>query len=449
MMGDAYPENTMGRFINPVAAILLVGLWGSAGSAMEVEKWVTSWGCSIQGPYPVGTAPIQPQLRFALPGPDFKAHDQTFRMTVRPDLWSKIIRLRFSNWASTKPLTLDGVFVGAQERGAAIVHGTNHAVSFGGQNAVTLPPGQVVWSDPIRLEFVTEAAALYSHKLLVSFHVAGRSGEISWQSEALTTSYLSTPGSGSLGSQESGLNFSESTTSWFLLDAIDALVSFDTRLIVALGDSITNGTGSTLNGDDRWTDALATRLHARYGNKVGVVNAGIGGNQVLGPVVYSKESPFPGGPAALQRISRDVLSLSGVSTVIWSQGINDIAAGSAAPSELFAGIESGVAILRTNLPTARIVGGTLTSALGSLGEHGTVEVNTRRRMINELIRTARFFDYVIDFDKATTDQTTGALKVGFGLLESGGVVGDRLHLSRAGYLAMGKVIDLDLLMRKN
>jgi lysophospholipase L1-like esterase len=339
------------------------------------------------------------------------------------------------------------VFVGLQERGAAIKRGTNYPVSFEGQARITVPAGQAVWSDPINLEFIDKAdlGKLLGNKLLVSFHIAGESGEISWQSEALTTSYVTRPGSGSVGWEEDGFRFTEATTSWFFLDAVDALVYSETRLIVALGDSITNGTGSTLNGDDRWTDVLSTRAHGKFGNTVAVVNAGIGGNQVLGPSIYSKAAPFPGGPSALQRIERDVLGLSGVSTVIWSEGINDLAASAASPVEIFAGLKAGVAALRARLPTAIIVGGTLTSALGSAGAHGTVDVDRRRRDLNELIRSAKVFDYIADFDKATIDQTTGALKKGFGLLETAGISGDRLHLSRAGYLAMGNVIDLDLL----
>jgi lysophospholipase L1-like esterase len=96
-----------------------------------------------------------------------------------------------------------------------------------------------------------------------------------------------------------------------------------TRVIVAFGDSITDGTASTLNGDDRWPNALSRRLHASYGNHVSVVNAGIGGNQVLGPAEYSAAHPFSGGPSAGQRLERDVIGLSGVSAVIWLEGIND------------------------------------------------------------------------------------------------------------------------------
>jgi hypothetical protein len=75
----------------------------------------------------------------------------------------------------------------------------------------------------------------------------------------------------------------------------------DACAIGALGDSITDGTASTMNGDDRRPDVLARRLHAVYSNKIAAVNAGIGGNQVVGPAEYLPQKPFPGGPSAKDR----------------------------------------------------------------------------------------------------------------------------------------------------
>src|SRR5258708_20971598 len=100
----------------------------------------------------------------------------------------------------------------------------------------------------------------------------------------------------------------------------------ETKLIVAFGDSITDGTASTLNGDDRWPNALSRRLHAAYGNRVSVVNAGIGGNQVLVPAEYAAAHPFSGGPSARQRLERAVNTLSGVSAAFWLASINDLGA---------------------------------------------------------------------------------------------------------------------------
>src|SRR6185369_8206690 len=113
-------------------------------------------------------------------------------------------------------------------------------------------------------------------------------------------------------------------------DAVDVMAPGSTRVVVAFGDSITAGTASTLNGDDRWPNALSRRLHAAYGNRVSVVNAGIGGNQMLGPAEYTVQNPFSGGPSAGQRLERAVLGLSGVSAVIWLEGITDFGANATA-----------------------------------------------------------------------------------------------------------------------
>src|SRR5215213_5625770 len=102
--------------------------------------WKTSWIGSVQGPYPVGNPSAQPDQRFAFPTPAAGANDQTFRLIVRPSLWGRQARLRFSNAFGTKPLTLDGVFVGLQMGSAAIVPGTNQPVRFGDKERVTIPP---------------------------------------------------------------------------------------------------------------------------------------------------------------------------------------------------------------------------------------------------------------------------------------------------------------------
>jgi len=137
-------------------------------SAQEGQAWATSWAASVQGPYPVGNPSAQPDQRFAFPEPAAGANDQTFRLIVRPDLWGRQARLRFSNAFGTKPLTLDGVFVGLQMGSAAIVPGTNQPVRFGDKERVTIPPEQWVWSDPVTLSFVPDpdAASLTGRTLM-------------------------------------------------------------------------------------------------------------------------------------------------------------------------------------------------------------------------------------------------------------------------------------------
>jgi len=425
-----------------ILTVLLLSL--PLSEAKGRMAWATSWTASVHGPYPVGNASAQPDLRFAFPSATAGARDQTFRLIVQPDVWGPQARLRFSNVFGTTPVTFDGVYAGLHAGGGAVISGTNRAVRFGGSASVTVAPGSSVWSDAVTLGL---RGNLHGRKLAVSFHVVGESGPMTWHAKALTTSYLTAPGAGAKGQLEDESAFPFTTTSWYFLDAVDMMARAD--VIVALGDSITDGTASTLNGDDRWPNALSRRLHAVYGDRVSVVNEGIGGNQVVGPVDYSALKPFPGGPSARQRLERDVLSLSGVSAVIWLEGINDFSKNANAPVEAVeAGMKEVVGRIRAKLPGVRVIGATVVSALGSTNAaHGSVEEDEKRKALNEFIRHSGLFDGVADFDLATLDQKTGGLRAEFVPDSTTGGPGDKLHPNRAGYLAMAMSIDLKLLVR--
>jgi lysophospholipase L1-like esterase len=421
-------------------------------AAQQNEHWVASWVASVHGPYPVGNPSAQPDQKFAFPSPAAGASDQTFRLVVRPGLWGGQARLRLSNVFGTRPVTFDGVHVGLQMGGPALVPGTNRPVSFGGKDSVTVSPGTSVWSDPVALPFVHDASAadLMGRKLAVSFHVAGESGPMTWHAKALQTSYVSPPGSGAKGVQEDEAAFPYSTASWFFLDAVEMLAPADSFAVIALGDSITDGTASTMNGDDRWPDVLARRLQAIYGNRVAVVNAGIGGNQVAGPAEYGPQKPFPGGPSAQSRIERDVIDLSGVSAMIWLEGINDFSRnGNASVAIVLDGMKDVVGRIRAKRPDVLVFGATVLTALGSSSAaHGFIEQDQRRHELNEFIRKGGLFDGVIDFDAVTLDPASGGLKPEFVPESTTGGAGDKLHPNRAGYLAMGMAIDLDLFKPK-
>ncbi len=132
-------------------AIAMTALIGSAALAQGAAPrpgsasagiWVTAWTGSLQGPHPVGNPSAQPDMRFAFPVPASGARDQSFRLIVRPDLWGRQARLRFSNALGTRPVTFDGAFVGLQRGSAAVVAGTQRPVTFGGRRAATVPPGE-------------------------------------------------------------------------------------------------------------------------------------------------------------------------------------------------------------------------------------------------------------------------------------------------------------------
>jgi lysophospholipase L1-like esterase len=417
-----------------------------AALARDGENWVVSWTGSVQGPYPTGNPSAQPDQKFAFPDPSAGARDQTFRLMVRPDLWGRHARIRLSNAFGTKAVTFDGVYLGLQWGSAALVRGSNRPVTFSGKPSVTVAPGGSVWSDPVALPFAQRPDDLAGRRLAVSFHIPGDSGPMSWHAKALTTSYVTAPGAGARGALEDEAAFPTTTASWFFLDAVEMMAPAGAFAIMAFGDSITDGTASTMNGDDRWPDVLSRRLKALYGNRIAVVNGGIGGNQIAGPADYGPDKPFPGGPAAVQRLDRDVLALSGISSLIWLEGINDFSKnGNASVDQVVAAMKDGVARLRAKWPQLRVIGATVTSALGSSSAaHGSPEQDAKRKSLNDFIRTSDTFDGVIDFDKAALDPQSGGLKPDFIPESTTGGPGDKLHPNRTGYLAMGQSIDLDL-----
>jgi lysophospholipase L1-like esterase len=436
-------------FVFSLASAAFFRFADTVAAPAQSPHWVAAWAASAQGPYPVGNPSAQPELKFAFPDAARGAVDQSFRLIVRPDVWGKQARIRLSNAFGTQPVTFDGVYVALQNSGSAVLAGTSRPVTFLGNKSVTVAPGKDVLSDAVSLPFVKNATdpMLTGRRLAVSFHVAGESGPMTWHAKALTTSYITAPGGGSHGADEGESAFSMSSASWYFLDAVEMTAPPATRVIVAFGDSITDGTASTLNGDDRWPDVFARRLHAIAGNRFVVVNEGIGGNEVVGPPDYAAK-PTPGGPSALDRLQRDVISLPGVSAVIWLEGINDFGARGASVQAVSDGVVEGVKRLRAAIPGVRIYMATLTGALNSTPTHGTPEVEAKRKEYNQFIRSAGIFDGVIDFDVITLDPATGELKAVYQPNSTVGGPGDKLHPNRAGYAAMGNAVDLKMIVGK-
>ena len=452
--------------------------------------WVASWATSpasyfvYAAPVPqnqaLGFSPtksavanIQPDLSF--PFPDAKtsgatATNQTIRSIVKPDLWGKKIRVRLSNVFGDQPLTFNAVTVALPEYAANVVRGTVTPVRFSGGQSVTLLPGQEIWSDSVDLSWVgeDEDLLLQGRNLAVSYSIQGNSGHMTYHSGANTTSFITGAGSGDHTRDADGFAYEYTTTSWFFLTAVDVMASRDTVVVCVFGDSITDGTHTTLNTNDRWANVLSRRLHNAYGRKVSVVNEAIGGNRVIPPVVANAAA----GPAAVDRLDRDVLGLSGLTHVIWLEGINDLGAGygqgaSAAPlfeipvvhtpANIIAGYQNVVG--RLHAKHIKVYGATIVSALGlnnpaegwdllnvpnflATVDTGPV-IDNFRKLINQYIRTSGLFDGVVDFDHATLDPTTGNMKAAYvPNSQFTQLPWDYLHPNHAGYNAMGLAVDI-------
>ncbi len=433
------------------------------------QHWVATWATSpaanfvyvapVPPVYPPGApttfapANIQPDLVFPFPSANtLGATDQTFRTIVKPDLWGSRMRFRFSNTFGTQPVTFNAVTVALQEYSGNVVRGTVTPVTFNHARSVTIPAGQEIFSDGVRLSWVKDGddddPGVQGRNLAVSYSVQGNSGPMTYHNGAFVTSYITATGSGNHTEDLDAFAFEFTTVSTFFLDAVDVMAPADTVVVCAFGDSITDGTHTTLNINDRWMNTLSRRLHNAYGNRISIVNEAIAGNRVVNPVVANSAA----GPAAVDRLDSDVLGLSGLTDVIWMEGINDLGAGHTTAA-IMAGYQNIVG--RLHARGIKVYAGTMTSALGLVnpaegwnpgyagGSDNGPTVDAGRQILNTYIRTSGLFDGVEDFDGATLDPATANMKAEF-LPNSTftQLPWDYLHPNHGGYIAMGEAVDI-------
>jgi len=213
----------------------------------------------------------------------------------------------------------------------------------------------------------------------------------------------------------------------YWLKAIDVRAAANASTVVAFGDSITDGTCTTLDGHDRWEDTLAHRLAMQRPAHRAVINEGIGGNTVTNAPNYN---PAVNSPPGVDRLERDVLSHPGVSHVVLFMGTNDIARGAQA-----APVERGIAdmIARVHAKGIRIYGATI------IPRHNAAWGDDKTKVKNEVntwIRTRAGFDDVLDFDRVVRDaKNPNLIQAAYGC-------GDGVHPSPIGYFTMGRSLDL-------
>ncbi len=352
---------------------------------------------------------------------------QTVRDVVHTSIGGSGLRIRLSNAFGSAPVTFGHAYVGVQASGAALVAGSNRQVTFGGSPSVTIPVGAQVLSDPLPGTFPAQT------NLAVSLHLQGAGGTVTGHNAAHQTSYVSS--TGDHAAEESAAAFTTTMTSWYWLDGVVVTAPHTVDAVAALGDSITDGTDSTTNANNRWTDVLARRLLQRpAAQQMGVLNEGIAGNMVTGERK---------GVSAQTRFDRDVLSQPGLETVILLEGINDINLGGpdgqgTSADALIAGY--GQLIARAHARGKCIAGGTLTPFEGS--DRFTEPREAVRQAVNSFIRTSGEFDAVIDFDRAVRDPAHPSRYLP--RYDSA----DHLHPSDAGHQAMGDAVNLSDLVCK-
>lgn len=354
-----------------------------AAPARSAGLWLATWAAA-------------PVLGAADPeqGPDPSL--RTIRNVVHTSIGGDAARITLSNLFGTDPLLVDHVTVNAVP------------VTFRNAPSVTIAAGGQIISDPVVVPVAADA------DLVVTLRTPTARGPVTVHPNSHQTSSTEGP------------QGTRPTTDWRYLTAVDVRGGDATGTLVAFGDSLTAGSGSTTDANSRWPDVLADRLAGRYA----VVNQGIGGNRILLNGI---------GERALDRFDRDVLAVTGVKTVVIALGINDI---QAFPQETDpARITDALRTLteRAHAHGLRVIGATLMPYEGQ--GNWTPARNAVRVHVNKAIRAGGVFDEFLDFDLAVQDPSRP------NRLLPAYDSGDHLHLNDAGYQRLGSLADVASLLR--
>lgn len=403
------------------ALVPAVGFCQSGPNAQS-QTWIASWGASQQIPEPQNTLP-QADLR-----------DATVRQIFHLSSGGPELRVHVSNAFGTQALHFTSVHIARSlaSSSSEIDPSGDRALSFAGAHDVTVPPGAEFVSDPIAYPVAPLS------NLAVTFHLDDPPANETGHPGSRATSYYVRGDSVAAPV----LSDAAKVEHWYQISEIDVRASPGAASLVALGDSITDGHGATTNGNDRWTDVLASRLQQSPATRdIGISNQGIGGNHLLSDGL---------GPNALARFDRDVLAPAGVRWLIVFEGVNDLGGlarmGDVSPANHAALVQRVISayqqiILRAHAHGIRVFGATITPYMGSDYYHPGSLNEDDRKAVNDWIRAAEHFDAVIDFDAVVRDpHRPDRLLPAYDC-------GDHLHPSPAGYRAMGDAVPLSLLAR--
>ena len=389
--------------------------------------WVGIWAAAPQPTEP----PDLPPAPFTRDG--LVLADSTLRQTIRVSAGAQRIRLRLSNAFGRTELHIAGLSLALPSGGragvSAIEPGTSHAVTFAGRPGVVVAPGGQAVSDP--LDFPVTAAANITVTLYLAAGQRAADGVTSHLGSR-TTSYLAAGDHVA----DTDLPGAVPVEHWYLLGGAEACSGTATAAAVILGDSLTDGRGSTTDGNDRWPDQLLDLMPTRAGTvATALLNLGIGGNRVLRDGL---------GPSIVSRLDRDVLALRGVRWLVLFAGVNDIGTADATQAaqrqvaaELCTAYEEIAA--KAQASGIAVYGATLTPLGGNDPyDDPAGHREAARQAVNAWIRTGDSFDAVLDFDQAVRDPLVHRrLRPSFDS-------GDHLHLNPAGYQALASAVPASL-----
>lgn len=404
-------------FAIAVTGMALAATWALAASPEKPGDWTTSWASAQQIPDAKNAIPLD-LLR-----------DATLRQIVHLSRGGGAIRIRLSNVFGTTPLRIDAAHVApaiAPGR-AVIVASSDRPLAFAGKSGVTIPAGAEILSDPVAIRVAP------ADDLAISIYLPVAPSVETSHSASRATSFIARGNHVA----DRDLPGALAVTHWFHLSGIE--VAGAGPIVVAVGDSITDGYGSGDDKNARWPDALAARLRAdRTLTGWGVVNAGISGNRVLADGI---------GPSLIHRFDRDVLGQRGVRIAILIEGVNDLGVmtrDAPQPPEVHRAMVKAIEdafvdmARKARLRNVRLVGATITPFVGSDYYHPGPETEADRQAINAFIRTSGTFDAVVDFDAALRDPAQPDR------LLADYDSGDHLHPSVKGYRRMAETVPFAL-----
>jgi lysophospholipase L1-like esterase len=386
--------------------LLALSIFCTAHVASAKDCWIGTWASGQQ----------LTERRNMPPAPGLS--NNTLRQVIRVTLGGSKLRVQFPNTYGSGPVTINAAHLAVSTGAAAIDPATDKALTFKGALSITIPAGEAVYSDT--LDFDLKPLS----NLAVSIYFGDTSSDVTGHPGSRTTSYIQTGNTVT----ETDMTSAAKTDHWYNLSGIDLWLDDSYACVVTLGDSITDGRGSTTNGNNRWPDNLARRLQADPNTaKIGMLNQGIGGNAVVTGGL---------GPTALKRFEHDVCQQNGVRWVIILEGVNDIG-GSRSPkvaADLIAAYEQFID--KAHAQNILVYG----VPILPFGEsfYDSEDHEAARQEVNKWIRTSGKFDAVIDLDAAVRDPANPAK-----LLPEYDT-GDHLHLNVAGYQKMADAIDLNL-----
>jgi lysophospholipase L1-like esterase len=398
-------------------------------AAAQRNGWVATWAASPQSAAP---NPKQPLLNI---------EDQTVRERVRVSIGGTQVCIRLSNEYGSAPLLIGAATVAVSNDATSVKPGSIQTVTFGGKNSVTIPAGAPVLSDPVAFPVISGA------EISISLYFPKRVATPTLHALALKKAVVSQHGD---HTREEKIEAGATSESSILVSAVLVTAQPSQRLVVAFGDSITDGDGSTVDADHNWPSDLIRRLgKTPEGSKVAVVNEGIAGNRLLNDCFMASVGCF--GVSALARFDRDALALPGVTHIVLLEGINDIGFPGAKLGDGYLADPSDVRtsedlifayrqlISRAHAHGVKLIGATITPFEGvDVPGYFSESKEAIRQTVNKWIRSSGAFDGVIDFDAVLRDPDHPSRLLPRFASE------DRLHPNDAGYQAMADAIDLAL-----